>query len=91
MPQHHIDATKECSLRLDFGRKNLSLREAKELDAGAVIELDAFADDYVDVYADGQPIARGRPIIVEGKLAVRVQEAMRATVTSGQIRGIRVK
>ncbi len=71
-----------CSVRLGFGRKILRGDELRNLQVEAVAELDAFVDDYVDVYADGRLIARGRPVVVEGKLGVRVQESMTAAVAS---------
>ena len=61
---------------LAFGRKTLIAEQQSQLQVGAVIELDAFVDDYIDVYADGRLVARGRALVVDGKLAVRVQEAL---------------
>ena len=63
-------------VELAFGRTTLSAQQREELQAGTVVELDAFVDDYVDVYADGGLIARGRAVVVDGKLAVRIQEAL---------------
>lgn len=63
-------------VELAFGRTTLGAAEKMNLRAGAVIELDAFVDDYVDVYADGGLVARGRAVVVDGKLAVRIQEAL---------------
>jgi len=63
-------------VELAFGRKMLSVEEQSSLREGAVIELDSFVDDYVDVYADGRLVARGRAVVVDGKLAVRFQEAL---------------
>ena len=71
-----------CSVCLGFGRKILRGDELRNLQVEAVAELDAFVDDYVDVYADGRLIARGLPVVVDGKLGVRVQESMAATVAS---------
>jgi len=75
MHERDRTARRECSVRVEFGRKTLPAVEARELRSEAVVELSAFADDYVDVYADGRLIARGRPIVVDGKLGVRVQES----------------
>lgn len=64
-----------CQVCLEFGRKTLQRDQLGRLRAGEVIDLDAFVDDYVDVYADGKLIARGRPVVVDGKLGVRIQES----------------
>ncbi len=69
-------ASTQCQVQVAFGRKAMKRDEAEKLRPAAVVELDAFADDYVDVYADGQLIARGRPVVVDGKLGVKIQEAM---------------
>jgi len=76
MQQHDTTRRREHSVHLEFGRKVIPAAQARELEADAVIELSAFADDYVDVYADGRLIARGRPIVIDGKMGVRVQEAL---------------
>jgi len=64
----------DCPVRLEFGRKLLPAGRISGLKAGSVIELESFVDDYVDVYAGEQLVARGRAVVVDGKLAVRVQE-----------------
>ncbi len=69
-------ASTQCQVQVAFGQKTMTRDEAEKLRLAAVVELDAFADDYVDVYADGQLIARGRPVVVDGKLGVKIQEAL---------------
>ena len=64
-----------CRVYLEFGRKTLHRDRLDRLNVGDVIDLDAFVDDYVDVYAEGKLIARGRPVVVDGKLGVRIQES----------------
>jgi len=63
-------------VELSFGRATLDSKTSAELREGDVVELDAFVDDYIDVCADGRLIGRGRAVVVEGKLAVRIQEAL---------------
>ena len=70
---------------LEFGRKVMTTDRVEELKVGSIVELDAFADDYVELYADGRLIARGRPIVVEGKLGIRVQEVLGGHVQSQSI------
>ena len=69
----------QCPVYVRLGRKTLTGERARDLQAGALVELDDFADDYVEVIADGCLIARGTPLVVDGKLAVRVQEAIGQT------------
>ncbi len=82
MSQTSTTAHTNCCVRLEFGRKVLTADKARELKPGSIVELDAFADDYVDLYADGCLIARGRPIVIDGKLGIRVQETLGGRVPS---------
>ena len=75
-----LDVRGRCPVRLEFGRKRLGADQAQDLGANRVVELDSFVDDYVEVYADGRLIARGRPVVIDGKLAVRVQEALASSM-----------
>jgi flagellar motor switch protein FliN/FliY len=65
---------KQVNVRLELGRRLIPAAEAWRLDVGGVVELDRQADDRVDVYADGRLVARGQPVVVGGKLAVRIEE-----------------
>ncbi|MGA2265068.1 MAG: FliM/FliN family flagellar motor switch protein [Phycisphaerae bacterium] len=65
---------KQVNVRLELGRRLIPAAEAWRLDIGGVVELDRQADDRVDVYADGRLVARGQPVVVSGKLAVRIEE-----------------
>ena len=61
-------------LRIELGRACLDRDAASKLRTGAVVPLDNSAYDPVAVYADGQLIARGELIEVDGKFGVRVVE-----------------
>ena len=76
MLQAADDNVSSCQVRLEFGRCSLQADQVDGLKPGGVVELDAFVDDYVDVYADGRLVARGRAVVSDGKLAVRVQESL---------------
>ena len=77
MTDQEADKTQQyCPVHLEFGRKLIKANQLGTLTTSAIVELDAFADDYVDVYAGGKLVARGRPITVDRKLGVRVQEVL---------------
>lgn len=61
-------------VRLEFGRQWLPVETVGRLGPDAVIELDVAADADVEVYAGGRLRARGGPVVVDGKLCVRVRE-----------------
>ncbi len=61
-------------LRIELGHACLDRDEASKLRTGAVVPLDNSAYDPVAVYADGELIARGELLEVDGKYGVRVVE-----------------
>ncbi len=77
MPQDNIqiDTNTCCRVCVEFGRTTMPAEQVDQLKAGQIVPLEAFADDYVELWADGRPVARGRLVVVEGKIAVRVQES----------------
>jgi flagellar motor switch protein FliN len=71
------DALRDVRVRVwaELGRNRVSLGEAPELPAGAVLELDRKADDPVDLYVNGLRYASGRLVLTEeGEWALRLEE-----------------
>jgi len=62
------------AVRIEFGRRWVPSPEAARMDVGDVLEIDSHEQDLVDVYVDGRLYARGEAVVVDGHLAVRVQE-----------------
>ena len=63
-------------LRIELGRGTIDRREADHLRTGAVVPLENSACEPVAVYADGELIAWGEAMDVDGKLGVRVMEVL---------------
>ena len=63
-------------LRIELGCVCLDRDAASKLRTGAVVPLDNSAYDPVAVYADGELIARGELLEVDGKFGVRVVEVV---------------
>lgn len=61
-------------LRIEFGRRWIGARQASTVATGSVIDTDAGEQDLVSVYAGGRLVAKGLPVTVDGKLAVRIKE-----------------
>jgi flagellar motor switch protein FliN len=61
-------------VRVEMGRRTQTTGRLSALTPGSVIDLDRECDSPVDVYADGKLIALGEPVVVGGRLAVRVTE-----------------
>jgi flagellar motor switch/type III secretory pathway protein FliN len=76
MPEPIEDKRDAYRVRVEFGRKIVQSGHRDDLLGGGVVELDTFADDYVGIYAENRLIARGKAVVIDGKLGVRVQETL---------------
>ena len=73
-------AARQRRLRLSLGAAWVAPAEAAAMEPGQVVALDAACHDVVDVQVDGHVYARGLPVLVDGRLAVRITEILaRAT------------
>lgn len=61
-------------LRIEVGRAWLWAHDVARLEAGATVVLDAPADGDMAVYLNGRLVARGEPVVVGGRMGVRVRE-----------------
>ena len=67
-------ASRTEPMRIELGHKWISPREASRLAAGSMLELDAPAAGEVTLFVRGRLLARGEPVVVDGKLGVRITE-----------------
>lgn len=65
-------------LSVVLGRTNLPIHQLLKMGRGAVIELDANADDEVWVLANNVPIARGQITVSGEKIAISITSTVRA-------------
>lgn len=64
----------ELNATLQFGSRELPLREVLELGPGDVVELDRHVSEPVDLVIGDRIVARGEVVIVSGNFALRVTE-----------------
>lgn len=76
IPAHNLGLLMDVELNvsLQFGKRQLPLREVLELASGSVVELDRLVDEPVELYLDGKLIARGEAVVVDGNYGLRVTE-----------------
>ncbi len=70
-------AEREVEISIELGRTSLVADREKALQSGSAIPLDSSSGDPVDVYADGELIARGALLVRDGFYFVRVIELTR--------------
>lgn len=67
-----------CDIELDatiqFGSREMPLREVLELGPGDVVELDRHVSEPVDLIVGDRIVARGEVVVVSGNFALRVTE-----------------
>lgn len=72
--QNNIESTRR--VRVELGRRMIDMDELAGMEGGRVLDLDCDCDENVDIYMDGHWAGRGEALVVDGKLAVRVQELL---------------
>jgi flagellar motor switch protein FliN/FliY len=67
-----------CDIELDatlqFGSREMPLREVLELGPGDVVELNRHVSEPVDLVVGDRIVARGEVVIVSGNFALRITE-----------------
>jgi len=67
-----------CDIELDatlqFGSREIPLREILELGPGDVVELDRHVSEPVDLVVGDRIVARGEVVVMSGNFALRITE-----------------
>ena len=64
----------ELEATLQFGSREMALREVLQHEAGDVVELDRHNSQPVDLVVGGRIVARGQVVVTNGNFALRVTE-----------------
>ena len=64
----------ELDATLQFGSREMALREVLELGPGDVVELNRHVSEPVELVVGDRIVARGEVVIVNGNFAVRITE-----------------
>lgn len=64
----------ELDATLQFGARDMILREVLELGPGDVIELDRHVSEPVDLVVGDRIVARGEVVVANGNFALRITE-----------------
>nr|WP_294680633.1 flagellar motor switch phosphatase FliY [uncultured Anaerotignum sp.] len=70
-----MDVPLEVSV--EIGRTKKSVKDILELTDGSLVVLDKLAGEQVDIYANGQCIARGDVVVIEDSFGVRITEIVK--------------
>jgi len=64
----------ELEATLQFGSREMQLREVLELGPGNVVELDRHVTEPVDLVVGDRIVARGEVVVASGNFALRITE-----------------
>jgi flagellar motor switch protein FliN/FliY len=78
----------ELDATLQFGSRELQLKEVLALSLGDVLELDRHVNEPVDLVVGDRIVARGEVVIVEGNFALLVTEVAAPQLRLESIRGL---
>ncbi len=70
----NIDLILDVALELSvvLGKTKASIKNILDLEPGSIVELDKFAEEPLEIYANGKLIAYGEVVVIEEKFGVRV-------------------
>lgn len=64
------------SVAVEVGRTKMSIRDLRDLNQGAIIELDRAAGTPLDVLVNGTLVARGEIVVVKDKYGIMLTEVV---------------
>lgn len=62
----------KVDLEVVYGRAKIPLRELARLAKGSLLPLDQFADEKVEIYANGKRIGFGEVVLADGHFGVQI-------------------
>ena len=65
-----------CRIELVLGTGTMSLRECLTLTQGSIVRLSETAGGYLQVVANGVPLARGEVVMLDASVSVRVTDIL---------------
>jgi flagellar motor switch protein FliN/FliY len=67
------------NLSVELGRSQITLKEVYELTEGAIIELERFVGEPLDLVVNGQIIAQGEVVAIDNNYGLRVTQIVSQT------------
>jgi len=61
-------------ISVEIGRTKMLIRDLLKLNQGAIIELEKFAGEPVEVFVNGKLMAKGEVVVVNDRFGVRITE-----------------
>lgn len=68
----------DVEISVVLGKASMPIHQLLKMGRGAVIELDAWHEDEVWLFANNQPIARGEIVVQGEKIAVSITDTIKS-------------
>jgi len=78
---HPSETASDVTLRLHLGSATVSPRDLAKIHQGHIVPLDRDADGDVTVMLEGRIAARGRLVVLHGKMCVQLTEVFTAELS----------
>lgn len=72
-------------LTVELGRTKMTIKELLRLSQGAVITLDGFAGEPLDILINGYLIAQGEVVVVSDKFGIRITDIITPSERMGRL------
>lgn len=64
----------DVCLSVELGRSTMKLKDILALGEGSIVQLERLTDELLDVYVNGNPIAKGEIVAQNGRFALKIIE-----------------
>lgn len=77
-PDENLDLIMDVPMEVsvEIGRTQKYVKDILDLNKGSLVVLDKLAGDYVDLYVNGQCIAKGDVVVVDDNFGIRITEIL---------------
>ena len=81
-PDANLDLLMNVPLELsvEIGRTKKQVKEILELNKGSLVVLDRIAGEPVDLYVNGECIAKGDVVVVDDNFGIRITEILQEEI-----------
>jgi len=77
----------DLHVKIELGRTRMYVEDVLRLNDNSVVELDKAAGDPVDVFVNGQHVARGEVLVVNENFCIRISEIIQDVEPEDALRG----
>jgi len=74
----------DINLSIELGTKKMQIKDVLNLGENALLELDKSANSPLDIFANGNLIARGEIVVINNNFGIRITEIVKKSNSSSK-------